>query len=100
MQRRESAPGFWRTLAVLGRVSNLPTVWSNCLAGWLLGGNGPLDRFLLLCAGVSAVYLGGMFLNDAFDEAFDRRHRPTRPIPAGWISARAVWWWGWGLLGG
>jgi hypothetical protein len=29
-----------RTLLVLGRVSNLPTVWSNCLAGWWLGGGG------------------------------------------------------------
>ena len=25
-----------RTLLILGRVSNLPTVWSNCLAGWWL----------------------------------------------------------------
>ena len=29
-----------RTLLVLGRVSNLPTVWSNCFAGWLLAGGG------------------------------------------------------------
>ena len=26
-----------RTLLILGRVSNLPTVWSNCLAGWIMG---------------------------------------------------------------
>ena len=25
----------FRTFLTLGRVSNLPTVWSNCLAGWL-----------------------------------------------------------------
>ena len=31
---------YLRTLLVLGRASNLPTVWSNCLAGWLLGEGG------------------------------------------------------------
>ena len=33
-------PSNLRTLLVLGRASNLPTVWSNCFAGWLLGGGG------------------------------------------------------------
>ena len=33
-------PPLLRTLLILGRVSNLPTVWSNCLAGWLLDGGG------------------------------------------------------------
>ncbi len=28
----------WRTWLKLGRVSNLPTVWSNGLAGWALSG--------------------------------------------------------------
>ena len=37
-----------RTLLVLGRVSNLPTVWSNCLAGWLIAQGGPLERLLLV----------------------------------------------------
>ena len=31
---------FWYALLILGRVSNLPTVWWNCFAGWLLGGGG------------------------------------------------------------
>lgn len=78
-------------LLVLGRVSNLPTVWSNCLAAWLLGGGGSWNRFAFLCAGATFLYLGGMFLNDAFDAAFDRRYRPERPIPSGQISERAVW---------
>ena len=80
-----------RALLVLGRVSNLPTVWSNCLAAWLLGGGGSWDRFANLCAGATLLYTGGMFLNDAFDVEFDRRYRPERPIIAGQISARWVW---------
>ena len=85
---------YLRTLLVLGRTSNLPTVWSNCLAGWILGGEGDLKSLLLLSSGATMLYLGGMFLNDAFDEDFDRQHRKERPIPSGQISANAVWAWG------
>jgi 4-hydroxybenzoate polyprenyltransferase len=90
-----------RTLVILGRVSNLPTVWSNCLAGWWLGGGENYKNLPLLFLGVSALYLGGMFLNDAFDVDFDRQHRPERPIPSGAISLPAVWGWGlaWLALG-
>jgi hypothetical protein len=87
-----------RTLLTLGRVSNLPTVWSNCLAGWVLGGGGSAPRFGLLCLGASCLYLGGMFLNDAFDFEFDRQHRKERPIPSGAIGLSKVWGWGFGWL--
>ena len=90
--------GF-RTLLTLGRVSNLPTVWSNCLAGWWLGGGGNYWKLPFLLAGISLLYTGGMFLNDAFDEEFDRLRRPERPIPSGKISAALVWRYGFGLLG-
>lgn len=92
-----SAPPL-RTLLVLGRVSNLPTVWSNCLAGWWLGGGGNFWKLTFLLLGVSVLYSGGMFLNDAFDEEFDRQRRQERPIPAGKISARLVWRFGFGQL--
>src|SRR5207247_84954 len=90
-----------RTLLLLGRISNLPTVWSNCLAGWIISGGGELARLLLVCIGTSSLYVGGMFLNDAFDADFDRQHRPERPIPSGAISRSAVWQWGffWLLIG-
>ena len=81
-------PPRLRTLLVLGRVSNLPTVWSNCLAGWWLGGGGNFRKLPLLLLGVSALYTGGMYLNDAFDEDFDRLRRAERPIPSGKISAQ------------
>jgi UbiA prenyltransferase family len=96
---RRNASTTVRALLVLGRVSNLPTVWSNCLAGWWLGGAGHLGRFLLLCAGATSVYLGGMFLNDACDEPFDAMYRRERPIPAGLIAAQTVWWLSAGWLG-
>src|SRR5436190_22956799 len=80
-----------RGLLVLGRVSNLPTVWSNCLAAWLLAGSGRPERFALLCTGATLLYTGGMFLNDAFDVEFDRQYRPERPIISNAIGARAVW---------
>ncbi len=92
-----SAPQL-RTLLVLGRVSNLPTIWSNCLAGWWLGGGGNYWKLPFLFLGISLLYTGGMFLNDAFDEEFDRQRRTERPIPSGKISAQLVWRIGFGQL--
>jgi hypothetical protein len=88
-----------RALLALSRVSHLPTVWSNCLAGWWLGGQGNYAKLPQLFLGVSALYIGGMFLNDAFDADFDRQRRTERPIPSGAISLAAVWYWGLGWLG-
>ena len=92
-----SVPPF-RTLLLLGRGSNLPTVWSNCLAAWWLGGGGNYWKLPCLLLGISLLYTGGMFLNDAFDEEFDRQRRTERPIPSGKISASLVWRFGFGQL--
>ena len=89
---------YLRTLLLLGRVSNLPTVWSNCLAGWLLGGAGAFDTLAVLGVGATLLYWAGMFLNDALDVQFDHRHRPERPIPSGAIREGAVWQWGLSFL--
>src|SRR5262249_30013757 len=79
------------TLLKLGRVSNLPTVWTNVLAGTVLAGGDWRDgRFGIVLVAMSVFYIGGMYLNDYFDRAVDARERPTRPIPAGEISAAAV----------
>ncbi len=50
---------------------------------------------------VTFLYIGGMYLNDAFDVAFDRQHRKSRPIPSGAITEKEVWQWGltWLILG-
>ena len=98
---RPHGNSYLRSLLILGRVSNLPTVWSNCLAGWLLAGGGSTAHFVQLTLGTTFLYLGGMFLNDAFDADFDRQNRPERPIPSGAIDVGEVWKWGsvWLILG-
>ena len=81
----------------LARISNLPTAWTNVLAGWLLaGGNLHDQRLLWLLLGGSLLYSGGMILNDAADAGYDREHRKERPIPRGTVSVGAAW--GGGLL--
>ena len=81
-----------RAWFILGRVSNLPTVWTNVLAAQVLvqgrlEWSTELDWLLL---GASLLYVGGTTLNDYFDAAFDREHRVERPIPAGVLRRRTV----------
>ena len=88
----------WRDWLILGRISNLPTVWSNVLAGILLAGSGLELRFWPVFVATSLFYEGGMLLNDAFDRNIDSRERPDRPIPAGRIATRTVFAAGFALL--
>lgn len=81
----------------LSRGANLPTVWSNALIGCLVAaafgatmdGSTPATLAALLL-GVTLLYTGGMFLNDACDVEWDKVHRPSRPIPSGRLSLRSV----------
>lgn len=93
-----------KDLLQLGRISNLPTVWTNTLAAAALarlgsaltvGGSDQgagLGAAELVAASLSMslMYTGGMFLNDAFDRDVDRIAAPERPIPSGRISAASV----------
>ena len=75
----------------IGRVSNLPTVWTNVLAGAFLAGvQTDPTKLLWIMLAITLFYTGGMYLNDAFDADIDARERPGRPIPSGQISAKAV----------
>jgi len=75
------------TLLKLGRVSNLPTVWTDVLAGALLSGGAWHGwRIAVVLLAMTLFYTGGMYLNDYFDRAIDTRERPERPIPAQEIS--------------
>jgi hypothetical protein len=83
----------------LGRVSNLPTVWSNVFAALALSGALAVRSHVLSLAGIFSVfYVGGMYLNDAFDRHIDARERPNRPIPSGKVSATSVFTVGFGAL--
>ena len=88
------------TILRLGRVSNLPTVWTNALAAAVLAAGATLPGGTVLAAAaiLSLFYIGGMWLNDAFDAEIDARERSTRPIPAGEIGRVAVFAIGGALL--
>jgi 4-hydroxybenzoate polyprenyltransferase len=76
----------------LARISNLPTVWTNVTAGWLLAGGSlqnPILAWMLLAG--SLLYTGGMILNDAADAKFDAEHRRERPIPIGRADLTTAW---------
>ncbi len=89
----------WRVALRLGRVSNLPTVWTNTLAGIVLAGGSALDaRTLPLLVALSLFYTAGMYLNDAYDAGIDARERPERPIPAGLVSRPTVFGFGFGMM--
>lgn len=81
------------TVLRLGRISNLPTVWTNAFAGAALAVGGAPDPAAALLAALALTFLyeGGMWLNDAFDAEIDARERPGRPIPAGEIGRGAVY---------
>jgi len=81
-------------------VSNLPTVWTNVIAGTVLSG-AVLEwgHVLAVAAAVSLLYVGGMILNDAFDYRVDAIGRPDRPLPAGDVTVRAAFATGVALLG-
>lgn len=80
----------WTVLLRLGRISNLPTVWSNVLVGMALAGPVRSDVLALVVAAASLFYLAGMYLNDAFDRLIDAVERPERPIPGGLVSVKTV----------
>lgn len=89
----------WHIALQLGRVSNLPTVWTNMLAAIVLSGGALADAQVVpLLLALSLFYVGGMYLNDAFDAEIDARERPERPIPSGQVSRGTVFGLGFAML--
>jgi 4-hydroxybenzoate polyprenyltransferase len=78
---------------------NVFTVVADVSAAFLLvsGGPQPLSRLLCVVAAGVALYWAGMVLNDVFDVEQDRRERPSRPIPGGWIPLPQARMAGWSL---
>jgi len=75
----------------LGRVSNLPTVWTNVLAaGAMAGAAMPSDGWLSVLIAMSLFYIAGMYYNDVCDAQYDKQHQPHRPIAAALITRERV----------
>ena len=90
---------FLRTLFELGRVSNLPTVWTNTLTATVLSGATlAFWPSLWLVVGFSLFYTAGMFLNDAFDADIDRANKVERPIVANRIERTTVFVYGFAIM--
>lgn len=89
-----------RALADAGRISNLPTVWTNVLvAAALAGWGGEPGPLIYALSTISLFYLGGMFLNDALDADWDREHKRSRPIAQGRLARSTVYRTAFGCLG-
>ncbi len=88
-RRRRTKP---RAYLLLGRVSNLPTVWTNVIAGAALAG-AVMDARLVVgvAIAISCWYAAGMWMNDACDASVDAVQRSDRPIPNGDVTRREVW---------
>jgi len=57
---------FLRSALVLQRAAMLLTVWSNCLAGWWLGGGDRYQELPFLLGGAALLFVGGTMWSDAF----------------------------------
>lgn len=83
-----------RNYAELGRISNLPTCWTNVFVGCSIGAasGGQMSAFPMLTVmfAISCFYVAGMAMNDLFDVGIDQIERPERPIPSGRISKRSA----------
>lgn len=78
-----------RAYLLLSRISNLPTVWTNVLAAYVVS-RAALDSMPMAALAMTLFYTAGMFLNDASDADIDAVQRPERPISAGDVSRREV----------
>ncbi len=96
-----------RNYLELMRLPNVFTAMADVLMGFFfVQATGPewipiyRDWWMLLTlvGASSALYLGGIVLNDVFDIELDRTERPQRPLPSGRVSPTAAWWLGWKLL--
>jgi len=86
-----SLPHPIRTWLQLFRAPNLLTVPGDPVAGYFLACFGVTDTELWpVILAALGFYGGGLLLNDLADLAEDRRERPSRPLPSGAASPRAV----------
>lgn len=73
-------------LSVLGRVITLPTVLSNCLAGWVLSGCGNVDKLVPACLSLFFLQVAISWLTVLFDLKNESDYQRMYP----WLSTRAT----------
>lgn len=107
-----STTSRWSAILATGRVSNLPTVASNTLVAMLLCLSASPQQaisttwftpdffplFIIITLGASLLYIGGCFLGDVMDVEFDKKHKPSRPIPAGTLRRSTIYTSAWFLI--
>lgn len=81
---------FLRSPLILQRAATLLTVWSNCLAGWWLGGGDRFEELPLLFAGASLLYVGGTLWNDGFAAGPGLEIRSAFSVSSGAIGVSAT----------
>lgn len=88
-----------RAFAELGRISNLPTTFTNVLVGtsialssqqFVLQDGKAALRVIVIWMAIACFYIAGMAMNDVVDARTDQAERPNRPIPSGRVSPRAA----------
>ena len=88
-----------RAFAELGRISNLPTTFTNVLVGtaialssqqFVLQDREAALRMVFIWIAIACFYIAGMAMNDFIDAKIDQSERPNRPIPSGRVSRSAA----------
>jgi hypothetical protein len=82
-----------RSLWFRRRAAALPTVWSNCLAGWWLGGGERYRELLVLLVGATLLYLGASLWCDVLATEGNGEHGPSVILAASaarWLTALKV----------
>ena len=82
------------------RAPNVFTAIADVAMGFVFvsGSLAPVGAFACLATASCLLYTAGMILNDVYDVEVDRQERPSRPLPAGRISASRAQWLGYGML--
>ena len=75
-------------LANLMRLANLPTIWSNIIVGFGIGFSSSKEHNFswFVFIGLSLLYIGGIVLNDVFDNKYDYKEKLDKPICLGYVN--------------
>jgi len=87
-----------RSPLILQGAATLLTVWSNCLAGWWLGGGDRFHELPFLFVGAGLLYVGGTLWNEAFALRPGPEIRSTPSGSSGATGVSAAQGWGLGVL--